>query len=74
MFTYEIETKPRTDYWTTTGTSTGDADWTVLNPTPMPCNPPWGSYGGCPNRLPCGRCRKTGQMCPISGGYYVTWC
>ena len=74
MFTYGTETKPRTDYWLTTGTGTGDVDWVVPNPAPTPCNSPWGSYGGCPYRLPCGRCRKTGQMCPVNGGYYVTWC
>lgn len=74
MFTYGTETKPRTDYWLTTSTGTGDVDWVVPNPAPTPCNPPWGSYGSCPYRLPCGRCRKTGQMCPMSGNYYVTWC
>lgn len=76
MFIIASETKPNPDYQTEyiSTIGTGDADWVVPNPTPTPCNPPWGSYGGCPYRLPCGRCRKTGQMCPVSSGYYVTWC
>ena len=77
MFTIASETKPtpnyQTEYISSTAAGTGGIGWDYEPPT-TPCNPPWGSYGGCPYRLPCERCRKTGQMCPVNGGYYVTGC
>ena len=71
MFTILSETSPNIDYQTEYASTTGTSpDWFKSSQTP--CN--IDTYNYCFFRLPCGRCRKTGQMCPMSKGYYVTWC
>lgn len=52
---------------TTTGTDKG----------PLPIPPTTGSVldqynSDCPNKLPCGVCRLTNQMCPKFGGWQIT--
>lgn len=72
MFTITGDAKPNIDYQTEYISTTGaeGVDW--FRPSRIgdaPCG--IDAYRHCPFRLPCGRCRKTGQMCPI--GYYITW-
>lgn len=71
MFMIQADTRPNTDYQTEYISTIGmSADW--FKPSRTPCN--ISTYNYCFFRLPCGRCRKTGQMCPVSNGYYTTWC
>lgn len=62
------------------GTTTGSGYQPTVTGTgtePFPTPPTTGSVldqynNDCPNKLPCGVCRLTNQMCPKFGGWQIT--